>query len=298
MGSLEGRVALVTGGGRGLGASISRALAARGASVAIDDVYRDEHGVAAADQTAAAIREAGGSALPLFEDVTSSEGAHRMVEATVEEFGRLDIIVTCAGNTIRSSLPDLTEQQWDSVMNLHLRGTFLSCKMAIPRMLEQGGGRIITVGSRGAFFPVPANKQVARGVRRPTSTVYSAAKAGIIGLTTTLAVELWETGITANCLLPSASTQLFPETKARMVGDMPPTQSLDPDDVAPTVDFLCSDSAADISGRIIYAAGGDVILYGNQLDLNGSRMVRKAGRWTSEELEEIIPPLAGVVPRA
>ena len=222
MGSLEGQVALVTGGGRGLGRSIARALAAQGAAVAIDDIFRDEAGASAAQTTAGEIEAAGGRALPLAEDVTTSAGAKAMADQAVEEFGRLDILVCCAGNMVRGLLQDLTEQQWDSLLDLHLKGHFLSCKMALPHMLAQDSGRILTVSSRGAFFQVPASKRDPKDVRKPPSTPYSAAKAGIMGLTTTLAVELWDTGINVNCLLPSATTQLFPDTRPRMLGGVPP----------------------------------------------------------------------------
>jgi NAD(P)-dependent dehydrogenase (short-subunit alcohol dehydrogenase family) len=292
--SLEGQVALVTGGGRGLGRSIAAALAAQGAAVAVDDVFRDEAGVSAAETTAGEIEAAGGRALALGEDVTTSAGAKAMVDQTVERFGRLDTLVCCAGNNVRGPLQELTEQQWDSLLDLHLKGHFLSCKMALPHMLEQDFGRILTVSSRGAFFQVPFSKRDSKDVRRPPSTPYSAAKAGIIGLTTTLAVELWDTGINVNCLLPSATTQLFPETRPRMVGGVPASQSLDPDDVAPAAVYLCSPAARDISGKIVYASGGDVILYGDQLSTAGSRMVRKQGRWTQEELAATIPPLLGL----
>jgi len=294
MGYLTGQVALVTGGGRGVGRGIARALAAEGAAVAIDDVYRDESGVGAAEATAREIEAAGGKALALYEDVTSADGARAMVDATVKQFGRIDILVTCAGNAVRGPLHELTEQQWDSVINLHVRGHFLSCKMALPYMLKQNSGRILTVGSRGAFFQVPASKRDSRDVRKPPSTAYSAAKAAIMGLTTTLAVELWETGITVNCLMPSATTQLFPESKPRMVGGVPASESLDPDDIAPAAVYLCTPQAGDISGKFMYASGGDVLFYGDQLDARGSRMIRKHGRWTIDELANVVPSLLGI----
>lgn len=294
MGCLDGQVALVTGGGRGLGRSIALALAQEGAAVGIDDVFRDEAGVPAADSTAREIEAAGGRALPLQEDVTSLQGASAMVDQTVESFGRLDILINCAGNMVRGPLQELTEQQWDSLMNLHLKGHFLSSKMALPHMLEQNSGSILTVASRGAFFQVPRSKRESKDERQPPSTAYSAAKAGIMGLTTTLAVELWNTGITVNCLLPSATTPLFPESKPRMLGGVPASQSLDPADVAPTAVYLCSPQAKDISGKIVYASGGDIILYGDMLDMGGSRMVRKQGRWTQKELADVLPPLLGI----
>jgi NAD(P)-dependent dehydrogenase (short-subunit alcohol dehydrogenase family) len=295
MGLLDGQVALVTGGGRGLGREISLALAAEGAVVSIDDIHRDENGVSAAEQTVADIEAAGGRGLALHENVTTSEGAEAMVEQTVSAFGRLDILVMCAGNMVRGNLEDLTEEQWDSLMGLHLKGHFLACKYAIPHMKKQDSGSIVTVSSRGAFFQVPGSKTDAKDLRQPPSTAYSAAKAGIMGLTTTLAVELWTTGIRVNSLLPSATTQLFPESKPRMVGGVPASQSLDPADVAPTVVFLCSPQASAISGKFVYASGGDVIVYGDQLDVRGSRMVRKQGRWDPVELGEVVPALLGAV---
>lgn len=293
-GSLAGQVALITGGGRGLGRSMALALAAEGAAIAIDDIYRDDAGVAAADTTVAEIEAAGGRGLALFEDVCTLAGSEQMVKSTVAQFGRLDILINCAGNNVRGLAHELTEDQWDSVIRLHLKGHFLSCRAALGVMLEQDSGRIITIASRGSIYQVPASKGVSRGSRRPASTAYAAAKAGIMGLSTTLALEVWESGITVNCLLPSATTQLFPETKPRMVGGVPASATMDPDFVAPTVVFLCGPAAADISGRLFYASGGDVLIYGAPLDTAGSRMVRKIGKWSPDELADVIPPLLGI----
>lgn len=298
MESFKGQIALVTGGGRGVGRAIARELAALGVSVAIDDLYRDDKGVGAADSVVKEIEQAGGKGLALYEDVGSEEGAQRMVDATVDRFGRLDILVMCAGNNVRGLLHELSVEQWDSVVRLHLRHHFLASKFALPHMLKNNYGRIITVGSRGAFFQVPEHKGVPRSPRRPPSTAYSAVKAGILGLTTTLAVETWETGITVNCLMPSATTQLFPETTPRMVGGVPATESMNADDLAPSVVYLCSPEAADISGKLMYASGGDMVFYGDQLDVRGSRMIRKQGRWTQEELQKVVPSLLGIPAKA
>lgn len=294
MGTLDGQVAVITGGGRGVGRSISLALAAEGASVVIDDIFRDQAGLGAAQATVAEIEVAGGRAIAAEEDITTSAGAKSMVDRALAAFGRVDILVCSAGNTTRGLLQDLTEEQWDSLIRLHLKGHFLSCKMVLPHMIAQNSGRIVTVSSRGAFFQVPESKRHNKDPRRPPSTAYAAAKAGILGLTTTLAVELWDTGVTVNSLLPSATTQLFPETGPRMLGGVPASTSLDPDDIAPLAVFLCSPDAADISGKIVYASGGDVIIYPNQLSMDGTRMVRKQGRWTQDELREVVPSLLGI----
>jgi len=294
MGMLGGQVALVTGGGRGIGRSIVRELAAQGAAVVIDDVYHDADGISAAQALADEIEAAGGAALALQEDVTCAEGANAMVAAAVRQFGRLDILVTSAGNTApKIGLVEITDDHWDAVVRLHLRGHFLSCRAALPHMLARNSGRILTVGSRGAFFQVPDSKRAAKSTRKQSPLAYATVKAGILGFTTNLAIELWDTGITVNCLLPSATTTTFPETTPRMVGGVPAAQSLDPDDLAPAAIFLCTPEAADISGRLMYAAGGDVVFYGNPLDIRGARMIRKKGRWAVEELAGVVPSLLG-----
>ncbi|MFT3816599.1 MAG: SDR family oxidoreductase [Rubrivivax sp.] len=296
MGFLEGQVAIVTGGGRGVGRGIAKLLAAEGAAVAVDDLYRSPDGVSAAEATAAEIERAGGKALALHEDISTVAGTQAMAAAALERFGRIDVLVTCAGNIIAGGLQDVTEEQWDLVVKLHLKGHFLCCKAVLPAMRRQNSGRILTVSSRGAFFQVPNSKQDPWHGRKPSSTAYTAAKAGILGLTSALAIELWDTGITVNSLLPSAATQLFPDTKPRIIAGTPPTESLDPEDIAPAAVYLCSPHAANISGKVMYASGGDVIFFGEQLDMRGSRMLRKKGRWTVEELSQVVPSLIGVAP--
>jgi 3-oxoacyl-[acyl-carrier protein] reductase len=140
-----------------------------------------------------------------------------------------------------SQIVELSHDDFDASLKVHLYGTFNCIKAVIPYMIEQNSGRIITVSSRAAFQSgVPA---------------YSAAKAGIMGLTTAVAMEmaLKETGVTANCLLPSAVTQLFPTTGPRPLGGMPAPLSNDPDDVAPVVAYLATDDSRSINGRFVYA---------------------------------------------
>jgi 3-oxoacyl-[acyl-carrier protein] reductase len=295
MSRLEGQAALVTGGGRGLGRSVALRLAAEGAAVVIDDMYIDDEGSAAAERVAEEIRSNGGRATAMRENVSTTEGGDAMVAAAVEQYGRLDILVTCAGNFVRGPIQDLTDEQWDSLVAVHLRGHFVCARAATRQMLEQDYGRIITVASRGAYYDLPRSKSDPASGHKPSSTAYSAVKAGIMGFTNTLALELWETGITANCLLPSATTQLFPGTAPRMVGGVPPSSSLDPDYIAPVVAFLASPEAEAISGKVVYASGGDVILFGSPLDMAGARMVRTSGMWTLDELQAVLPTLTGAV---
>lgn len=294
---LEGKVALVTGGGRGVGRACSIALADAGAAVVIDDLYLTEDGGSAAEELAAEIEAGGGRARACDADVTAADGADRMVATALDAFGRLDTLVACAGNVVKSDLVDLTEDQWDSIMNVHLKGHFLSCRAAARAMVAQDSGSIVTVGSRAAFWDVPSSKQAPPpGKRRPSSTAYAAAKAGIMAFTSTLALELWDTGVRANCLLPSANTQLFPGTVHNPVGGIPEASSMDPACLTPLVVYLASDSARDVSGRFFYASGGDVCLYNQPFRLpGGGSLVRKAGVWEPAELGEVLAPMMGMV---
>lgn len=294
-GRLQGRTAVVTGGGGGIGRATSLALAAEGAAVLIDDIRRDDDGTDAATAVAAEIQQEGGRALAHDGDITSVGGAAGMIGKAVEAFGSVDILVNCAGNTVRGGITELTESQWDSVISLHLKGHFLAAQAAARVMMEQDHGRIITVASRSAFETLPASKKEARSSKRkPSSVAYAAAKAGILGFTSTLALELWETGITVNSLLPSATTDLFPSTGPRAVGGLPPSLDLDPATCAPIIVYLATDLAEHISGRFFYASGGDVCLYSHPLQVDGgASIVRKYGTWTVPELDEMISPLLG-----
>jgi NAD(P)-dependent dehydrogenase (short-subunit alcohol dehydrogenase family) len=152
-------------------------------------------------------------------------------------------------------------------------------------MTRQKSGRIINISSRAAFSsPIP-------GVP-PGSLAYSVAKAGILGFTMMLSGELKEYGITVNAILPSANTKLFPGTKPRG-GDLPGSLTLEPDFVAPIIVYLATDEAQDVTGRYIYASGGDICIYARALKLPGDAhiLIRKPCKWTIDELSQVIPPL-------
>ena len=165
-------------------------------------------------------------------------------------------------------------------MSVHIKGHFATCKAAVPEMIKQKSGRIINFSSRGAT--------VGGG-----STVYSTAKAGILGFSTALAGDLKEYGITVNAMLPSAVTELFPYPKKRMEDNLPVAESTQPDYVAPTVVFLATEEAKNITGRFIYASGGDICVYPQPLMMPaGSPMfIRKIGKWTVDELAQVLPAL-------
>ncbi len=240
-----GQVALITGGARGIGAATAARLAAEGADVVIADFDLE-----AAQETAAAI---GGRAVQC--DVTSREQVEAAVAEAAAPTGRLDILVTCAGIIRDNLLHKMTDDDWDAVINTHLRGTFLSVQSAQKLMVAQKSGSMVLISSTSAL----GNRGQAN---------YSAAKAGLQGLTKTLAIELGPFGITANCVAPGfIATAMTEQTAARMgvpfeeftaaVAAQTPVRRVgEPDDVAGVIAFLCSADASYVSGQVIYVRGG------------------------------------------
>ena len=281
---LKGKVAVVTGGGRGLGRATALEMARSGAKIVAADIYRDENGQAAADEVVKEIADLGGAAAAADDDVRTVEGAQRIAQVALDNFGRIDILCTYAGNFSYTTIDKLTPEEFDSTISVHLNGTFNCIKAVLPAMMEQRHGRIVTVSSRAAFGGA--------------ASAYAAAKAGIMGLTVAVAGEMARagTGITANCILPSAFTQLFPTQALHpplLKGmSQPEPETLDPADVAPLVAYLGSDLAAEVSGKFFFVGGGDVIAFADPFAVaNMNNFLRKPGRWTVPELADLIQPI-------
>lgn len=247
---LTDRVALVTGAARGIGAAIATRLAADGAAVAVLDL--EESGTS---DTVAAITDAGGTAIGLGCDVADADQVEAAVARTATELGRLDILVNNAGVIRDNLLFKMTEDDWDTVLGVHLRGAFLCSRAAQKHMVEQRFGKIVNLSSTSAL----GNRGQAN---------YSAAKAGMQGLTKTLAIELGPFGINVNAVAPGFIVTAMTDQTARRMG-MDPEQLRQtvadstplrrpgvPDDVAGVVSFLVSDDASYVSGQVIYVAGG------------------------------------------
>lgn len=244
MSRFEGRTALVTGGAKGIGAATAERLAAEGAFVVVADF--DE---AAAIDTASRV---GGRAVRC--DVTSRADVETAV-AVAAESGRLDILVTCAGIIRDNLLHKLTDDDWESVLATHLRGSFLAAQAVQAHMVEQGSGAIVLISSTSAL----GNRGQAN---------YSAAKAGVQGLTKTLAIELGRFGVRANCVAPGfIATAMTEQTATRIgvsfedfqqaVAEQTPLRRVgQPEDVSGVIAFLCSDDAAYVTGQVIYVRGG------------------------------------------
>jgi NAD(P)-dependent dehydrogenase (short-subunit alcohol dehydrogenase family) len=274
---LFGKTAIVTGGGGGIGRAAALALAAEGAYLVINDVGRDAQGQRLADAAVDEIQRAGGRAVASYASVTTLPGGSEIVASAVEAFGGVDILVACAGNYKERMLVEMTEDDWDSQIDVNLKGTFTCIRAAVPEMIKRQGGRIITVASRAAF----GNP---RG-----GLAYAAAKAGVMGATAQMARELKSHAIAVNCLLPSANTTLFPKTEQRAGSPLPEAGSLDPACIAPVIVYLCTDAASGVTGQFIYSSGSDVMVHHYPLDMQ--TLLHKQGRWTAEELAAAIPPL-------
>jgi 3-oxoacyl-[acyl-carrier protein] reductase len=245
MNRFENTTALVTGGAKGIGAATARRLAAEGATVVVADF--DE---ATAQQTA---QEIGGHAVRC--DVTKLEDVEAAVAKAVEVGGTLNVLVTCAGIIRDNMLFKMSDDDWDAVIDTHLKGTFFAVRAAQKHMVEQRNGKMVLISSTSAL-----------GNRGQTN--YATAKAGLQGMTKTLAIELGPFNVNVNCVAPGfIATDMTRQTAERLgvpfeqfieavAGQVPLKRAGQPEDVAGTIAFLCSEDASYVSGQVIYVAGG------------------------------------------
>ena len=248
---LQGKVAVVTGSGRGVGRGIALALAKEGAKVVINDVGCGIDGQGSAEDPATQvvneIKALGGEAVPNYDSVASFSGAANIIQTAVKSFGRIDILVNNAGILRDRTIGKMSEEDFDAVIGVHLKGTWNCGRHAIPLMREQGYGRVINItssaGLRGNFG----------------QSNYGAAKAGIMGLTLCWALELARYGITVNAMAPAGLTRMV-GTIPGMEGKEPPPE-MSPDLNGPMVAYLASEKAANVNGQIFGRRGFGYTLF-------------------------------------
>jgi NAD(P)-dependent dehydrogenase (short-subunit alcohol dehydrogenase family) len=273
MGLLDGKVVIITGAGGGIGRAHARLFAQQGAKLVVNDVGGARDGAgndsSAANAVVEEIRAAGGNAVANHDSVATADGAGSLVETAVKAFGRVDVLVNNAGILRDKSFLKMDEGMWDAVIAVHLKGSFLCSQLFAKQVVTQGGGgRIVNTTSVSGML---GNFGQAN---------YSAAKAGIYGLTRTTSIELQKHRITVNAIAPIAKT--------RMTEDLPMFQGVDTltaEHIAPAVLFLASDLCGDRTGHVLAAAGARMYAF-KVVETPGRFKEAAGGVWTPEEIAE------------
>ncbi len=273
---LKGKVAVVTGSGRGIGRATALLMAEEGAKVVVNDLGVERNGTGAAhspaDEVVAEIKQKGGKAVANYDSVATVEGGENIIKSAVDNFGRIDVLVNNAGFLRNRMIFNMTPEEWDAVIKVHLYGCFNCTKPAAVLMRQQGSGRIISMTSAAGLIGYTG------------AANYGAAKAGIAGFTRVCARDLGKYNITVNAIAPNATT------RGRVI-DFGKREIPQPEDVAPIVVFLATDSAANINGCIFDSFGGEIALYNHPTPV---KSIYKEGRWTLDELLRIIPTTLAV----
>jgi NAD(P)-dependent dehydrogenase (short-subunit alcohol dehydrogenase family) len=274
---LQDKVVAVTGAGRGIGRAVALACAAAGAKVLVNDYGVSIDGSEPSSEVAQAvvseIEAAGGIAVAIADNIATMAGGERLVTAALDHYGRIDGVVTVAGILRERMLFNMTEDEWDAVIETHLKGTFTVFRSAAAAMRKQeGGGSLVAFTSGVGMWGSVSQAN------------YAAAKGGVVALVRSAALGLAKYGVTANAIAPVASTRM----QANVPGGTAETG--DPEDVAPMVVYLLSDAAREVTGQTYTVVGGRVALWAQPREMCE---IVKDGRWTPEELAARLPDEVG-----
>jgi len=301
---MKDKVAVVTGGGRGIGKEISLLLAQEGASVLVNDTGCEIDGTSSSNQPAnqvvSEIKSNGGNALANYADVSLMENGEAIIKSAIDNFGHLDILVNSAGILKDRMIYHMSPQEFDLVIRNNVKGMFTTTKFASILFRQQRGGRIVNMTSDAGLGAIGRSN-------------FGASSEAIVGLTRTVARDLGKYGVTCNAISPMVETRLFPGTvdEFRVIeGPKPtpdqragigPSKTLDdwtgagyhdaPENVAPLAVYLCSDISEDINGNVFGIRGNSIYLYSNP-DIEKS--IYKWGKFTMDEMDELVPKMFGM----